>query len=354
MPRFRRSIVFVNAILFFFCLSYSQVFAVKSPLLPTKPDKFLRWDEKDHYKSIKLSSRINSIWLEVWKALDEEKYKPDDILILLDIDETLITSFIRRRGKKIYLTAANIAKFIFKQVLENNIKRILDHLITYGLLQANSAQAEILKNQLNGALRFQAVNIKNGVMLQLNKLKKLEFELVERNTAKFRRELQERGIRFMRLTARGWQMRHETDAQLRSVGIYLHKNTIWDKTYIFDFGGFHRGTLSLTLYSGITTKGALLCQFFKCIGYTPRKVIYVDDNFGWGRELWDAVSIEFPSANVYCIGYDRVDQPVVADEIIRELIEGCCGESWWVIPDEFIKPFVINAYKYVLDYFWSA
>jgi len=348
----RRGFVFIKAILF--CLVFNHCFAVreKVPVL-TAGANDSSFNSIRECEPVIPSGRIYSIVRLVEIAL-QQGYKIDDILVLLDIDETLITSFVRIQGQKIHLTATNIARYIFKQVLEKNIMRILNYLITQGLLQANSPQAKKLEEFLNISLRPHAVEIKNNVMLQLNEQGKLEFEAVERKTDFWINYLKERGIKFMGLTARGWQMRDITHRQLKSLGISFDQNTIHDIECAFEFGGFYNGILSLTMCSGVTTKGTLACNFFEHIGYNPKKIIYVDDNFAWGEEFRDCVSCQYPAASVVCIGYNRVGEFQVNDEIIKELIENCCGENWWLISHDFVKPFVIQAYQQVLESFWPV
>jgi hypothetical protein len=98
---------------------------------------------------------------------------------------------------------------------------------------------------------------------------------VEEQTPLVIKQLHERKVKTMGLTARGFMLAEKTDEQLASVGISLADDTIFQEEIIFtQHTGFYKGVLSIQSH---TDKGEWVTTFLERINYSPKKVVFVDD-----------------------------------------------------------------------------
>ena len=87
----------------------------------------------------------------------------------------------------------------------------------------------------------------------------------------------------MGLTGRPFLMHEKTFDQLNSIQVFLNKNTVYDDKVILDSHvGFYKGVLSVEPYNN---KGKKLLEFFEKINYTPKAVIFVDDELHYVEDV---------------------------------------------------------------------
>lgn len=101
-------------------------------------------------------------------------------------------------------------------------------------------------------------------------------QLVERETPSIIAEIQDLGIPTLGLTARQASFADHSLRQLRQLEVPLHRRTVSKDTITLpghDVALFKRGLLSV----GGNNKGTMLLSFLKRIGYTPRRIVFVDD-----------------------------------------------------------------------------
>jgi hypothetical protein len=99
--------------------------------------------------------------------------------------------------------------------------------------------------------------------------------LIEKDTPKFIKKLQEKKIPTICLTTRSYYLADRTLEQLNGVGISFLKNNL-EKTISFTLPApclYKNGIL----FSGRNNKGDVLLTFLKSLNISPDKVIFIDD-----------------------------------------------------------------------------
>lgn len=112
-----------------------------------------------------------------------------------------------------------------------------------------------------------------------------EMELVEEGAVQIIKELQEKGVRCMGFTTQGLALATRTAQQLQSFGIDLKKSIPFqDDCYleVDNHGVLFRNGIFFT--SG-TNKGKAFFALCDKMGYTPRRILFINDKYSHLREL---------------------------------------------------------------------
>ena len=178
------------------------------------------------------------------------------------------------------------------------------------------------KFQARGMNEQEAIKQAYVVWIQLQQV--IKIKTVEKQTASVVKQLHEKNIKTMGLTARGFALAHRTSEQLYSLGISLDANTIYQDDVILDeSAGFVKGTLFL---DPAGNKGERLFQFFDKINYEPPKILFVDDMPEFMESVHDAVvAKEIPFVGLrYGVADDRslTFEPARADEELKAAFLG--------------------------------
>jgi len=112
-----------------------------------------------------------------------------------------------------------------------------------------------------------------------------EMEIVEEGTAQAIRELQEKGFQCMGFTTQGLALATRTAQQLRGLDIDLKKSIPFqDDCYLEldNHGVLFRNGIFFT--SG-TNKGKALFALCEKMGYSPKKIVFINDKYSHLREV---------------------------------------------------------------------
>lgn len=105
-----------------------------------------------------------------------------------------------------------------------------------------------------------------------------DVELFDPDAEAIVRYLQDNGIKTMALTNRYTEMAYSTHRNLRSVGIDFAKNPPFPEDCPIDKADSPSKYIEGIIFNGlINIKGNTLAAFLKQIGYTPKKIIYIED-----------------------------------------------------------------------------
>jgi len=183
------------------------------------------------------------------------------------------------------------------------------------------------KFQARGMSEQEAIKQAYVVWIQLQQV--IKIKTVETQTASVVKQLHEKNIKTMGLTARGFALAYRTSEQLHSLGIALDANTIHQDDVILDeSAGFVKGTLFL---DPAGNKGERLFQFFSKINYEPQKILFIDDMPMFLQSVCDAVvakNIPFLGLR-YGVADDRslTFEPARADEELKAAFLGTAHQG---------------------------
>lgn len=150
------------------------------------------------------------------------------------------------------------------------------------------------------------------------------YKLVEEKTSAVVKQLQEKKIKTMGLTARGFDIAAATTKHLASVDISFHPSPIHNQEVSLDkFVGFSKGTLFSWVVGG---KGASLLKFFERIKFEPEKILFIDDDPRYLDEVQRALGAKnIPFKGIRYGGADLQHErfnPARAEEEIRTFFAG--------------------------------
>lgn len=152
---------------------------------------------------------------------------------------------------------------------------------------------------------------------------------IEQTTVGVIRRLQKSGIPLMGLTRRDVEMAYPTHQHLRSIDIDLARKTVYHTDIALP--GAHAKFIEGILFVGLRNeKGPLLLQFLDLIGYTPKKVVFIDDTL----KNIESVEAALASRGIPFIGlrYGYLDDQV------QQFDPAIANKQWQhfnqVLPDE--------------------
>lgn len=234
--------------------------------------------------------------IETKKISDILQYADSDTLVLLDVDQTLIEPASHVGGSAWF-----------------------DH-ITEKLQASGVDEKEAIEKVYDVWMRLQDV---------------LPIRLVEAETPSVVKQLHDKQIKTVGLTARGFMLADLTNKTLKSVGIHLDAHTIHDeKIELTKHVGFYNGVLSIEPYGN---KGERLISFFEKINYLPKKVLFVDD-FRFFLEQASQVlrlkNIQFTGVRYGGSDDNRLTfDPAIADQELRDFLASLNSMDSWAIFD---------------------
>lgn len=133
----------------------------------------------------------------------------------------------------------------------------------------------------SGKIKQEAINAAMIPWLAAQEI--TEVRPVEKITAETIKRAQENGVMVMALTARPYELAEATLRQLNSIGVDFSKNPPIKKDIDFGngFGRYYKGIFfASTTQNGnfiAHNKGSVLLRFLEKLGYTPQKIMFVDD-----------------------------------------------------------------------------
>lgn len=147
---------------------------------------------------------------------------------------------------------------------------------------------------------------------------------VEPGTAALIRQLQDRGIPTVGLTARTPDIADITLSQLRGAGIELGRHTIYKCDFDWwcrDFVKYQAGILFVGVHS---TKGEALTQFLNGLGIRPKRILFVDDRPAQVSNVDQAMR----AAGIECLAfrYGYLDERVARFNADTQNIRAYLGE----------------------------
>lgn len=222
--------------------------------------------------------------IESRKISDVFKYVSDGTLVAFDVDNTLITP-ISGMGGAIW----------FKHNVDRLIGRGVDPIIA------------------NDRVYAAFVDIQSFISVRP----------VETQTVEVVSKLHKLGIKTVGLTARGVSLKDRTVEQLRSVGISLCANTVYDKLVVLDEKAvFDSGVISVN-HGKFPGKGRRLLAFLEKIKYNPKKIVFVDDDVSFIEDV--SLVLKENKVPFTCIRYGVMDElnftfdPARADDELRAI-----------------------------------
>jgi len=114
---------------------------------------------------------------------------------------------------------------------------------------------------------------------------------VEKVTPSIIRQLQDRGIRVMGLTARTLDIINKTFAQLESAGIDLNRSPVPSNTVEFQSDDVARYEKGILFVGESNDKGKALVQFLQQSRHLPAKIVFVDDKLRHVQNVERALSM---------------------------------------------------------------
>ena len=206
-------------------------------------------------------------------------------LVIIDIDQTLIKTYLENKKGKKFEHPCNVydimVYFMVEKTLNKHKKEMLKKIYKLGVPQTSEQEALLL---IRAELRPYAY--KKMIDLGVNEGKVFKIRAVEKDSAAIVEKLQNDGYSVMSCTARDWSGREKTGKDLLRIGIDIDEKTIRDKeivqkpTSLTNGFGFKDGVLYVIKEENgyvPTNKGSILVNFFEKISYSPKKVIFVDD-----------------------------------------------------------------------------
>jgi len=134
-------------------------------------------------------------------------------------------------------------------------------------------------------------------------------------------QLQKKGIGTIALTNRSIPLLNITIEQLKKIGIDFTVKTIFDAELdiaVTHFGKYKRGII----FCASNNKGKLLFHFFEKIGYTPKKIIYIDDKLKYVTSVeTEAKKHGIPFIGIRFSGTDETKAQFDPEQTRQELYE---------------------------------
>ncbi len=125
-------------------------------------------------------------------------------------------------------------------------------------------------------------NIDEAIQLTLPELFHIQFhswmEPVEKDTVQVIKNLQDKGVTVIALTARSLELTQRTIEQLHRMGVYFTKTDPYECPLTHGHGHGKAGLyIDGIIFSGNHSKGEMIVSWFNQIDYRPKKIIFVDD-----------------------------------------------------------------------------
>lgn len=151
-----------------------------------------------------------------------------------------------------------------------------------------------------------------------------QLELIDSKTTELFRDLQNKNIKVMALTARSMPLVDRTQQELERMGIFFSKTAPY--THDLALGITHAARYSNGIIFGANNdKGKLLFQFLDTVGYQPKKIIFIDDKSS-NVQILERV-VESHGIAFVGVRYSHEDvrktifDPAVADQLLQEFKE---------------------------------
>ena len=285
---------------------------------------------------ILLSGCRISFWekgiVETKEITDLSRYANKGSLVVFDIDLTIFKSFMKNKAnEKLELNFDAIINHISKNAQKECESKILKKVYDSGIDKSKEEEIQkLIKRNFVNSIEKELFSSKG------NFYKHVQKELVDPKIIDEIKNLEEHGAKVMALTGRSWYQKNNTKEELNSFGMYLGKNTIYDKELLRkkclkEHGfGFYDGVLHVIQCPNIKSKaekGNVLINFFKEINYTPKKVVFVDDT----KKNIDSVfnTLEKNKIPVVALWYNAVNYNTkVLPEADLKFIEEVVGKNW--------------------------
>ncbi|MFC1870704.1 DUF2608 domain-containing protein [Candidatus Dependentiae bacterium] len=131
-------------------------------------------------------------------------------------------------------------------------------------------------------LKASGKTVDEAIQLALPELFHVQFhswmEPVEKDTVQVIKNLQDKGVTVIALTARSLELTQRTIEQLHHMGIYFTKTDPYECPLTHGHGHGKAGLyIDGIIFSGNHSKGEMIVSWFKQIKYRPKKIIFVDD-----------------------------------------------------------------------------
>ncbi len=265
----------------------------------------------------------------------EQGYKPSDILVVFDVDETLLKSFAEKKYIKQQLMAHDLFPHIANSMLIKHIPISVAQKMDPEDIDIN--KKEKLAHYIHPAL-IEAITRKTyNIFAALHKRKLLSAKAMEPHTGRFITQLHQQEIRTIGLTARGIDMKEVTLNQLKNAGIDLTGYTLYDKdiSLINKYHGFSKGFIFSTPGTEGFDKGTILIRFFEKISYKPHIIIFIDDNLHFLKSVQKALAKSYPDIIFDGLWYQVKLKPKFDKELADQLVYRLLGKEWWHVDDYY-------------------
>lgn len=296
-----------------------------------------------------------------------------DVLAIFDFDETIAKMYveneaptklssnvsreIRRSGinrhvetrcllaktdkkEKFFFSGAEFYNHMFKTIMKRNVSKTIGKLVNDDKLLTNNEKK--LNEDLTSLFINPVLKKTYNYFCTMQEEDIVKIQTVEPDTSNLIEDLQKNEITVMGLTGRGWRLKECTHKQLSSVGILMNKNTISEKEYLDENGGFANGFLFLNPSTLKPNKGAILCRFFDSINYVPKKIVFVDDNFEFLQSVQDGLAKKYPDVEFKGIHYCKTQDLKFDESILNDVLNKKFGKNWWLLEDDEQVEFAIN------------
>jgi len=267
----------------------------------------------------------------------KQGYKPSDILVIFDVDETLLTSFAEKDYVKKKIMAHDLFPYLANSMLIKHIPTSVAQKIVPEDIDIN--KKEELARYIDPALIDAITRKTYAILADLHKRKLLSAKAIEPHIGQFITQLHQRGIPTIGLTARGIDMKEVTLNQLKKAGIDLTGYTLYDKdlNLINKYHGFSKGFIFSTPGAEGFDKGTILLRFFKEIAYQPHIIIFIDDNLHFLESVQEALAKSYPDMTFDGLWYHAKLKHEFDKELADQLVYRLLGKEWWHV-DNYYQP----------------
>ncbi len=303
--------------------------------------KMVFFEPKTNSSIVKID-RLNTIKQRVLELI-ANGCKSDDILVVLDLDETVWTLRLpsKKEGKFTFIPSNYLWDYSVDSVLQRNLNNLSE--------KAKSLPTSLLKKIFLDVARDKAFL----AVSSLQKKSELKTDIIERNIPKIINDLQDLGVKVIGLTSREWGMSKKTHKQLLDIGINLTKTapsekkwTCGENAYGGTKHGFYKGVLFLTPRAGKMDKGKLLINYLDDVFFdddedsddscseqenTIRRVVFADDSYSNHENIKDSLFRRYPGMSFEGFWYLRTDDLKFEKKTIEKLLVDNFGKDWWKI-----------------------
>ncbi len=257
-------------------------------------------------------------------------FRSSEILVIFDIDETLLTSFAEKNGIQKGITSRDLFIYIANTMLINHIPPAKVQKIGIKNIHINNKE---LPNFVDQSLITATQKKAYSIFGDLHKNQLISSKPVEPNIDSLINQLQKDGTRVMGLTARGLDMKDATLAELKTANIQLNKRTVYHKdlNLINNYHGFRKGILFSTPGVEGFDKGKLLIKLLHTIKYQPKVIIFVDDNLHFIESVHDALKKNYHDTLFTGLWYQFTSNSEVDKALAEQLINQLHGKQWWLL-----------------------